>query len=836
MNSRSSNQTPSAVDRDAEEQLLQHISALHARLSVSVEKLVTPLRDQIIAYKEVVAPLSQDLKKNLAVSWPLLEELQKQDGTLTSAINELENNISKLNSGFDSFSIDSKTSLARAIDLLQNIVESQNQFTASIQEFGANQLNQSGNFSALHSELQTELSSIAQSIADLKSTTTSDLGTNIELLKSDLGDRIASLNETAKALGDSSTSVNADDFEALKFEVQSGMSTIYSSVAELRSQLTSQPSDESVTVLGGLETGLADLRQIVKGEFESAGGQFSTLIEQVSEIQSRGDALQSDEIRAQISKLDWTLQSVGQNVAALGNKLASIQEDVASPPMARRTLKSIEDIDHQIGQIVRALNSGTAIPAADDDAAPPTSTAIGAAIDNIQALLVDIGSQITDALRYYSEEIKRQVAETAQNSLSADDVAGSAFADRASRFAAIEAAALQKMAWQRNPAAKAPAKADSYDETKFEDRLKALDPVTFEKWKPVFRAGAASYADNPNENCATWTSAVARGFRDYLSLFAEGPMLDIGCGPVGIPVYLQGYDPGQIMGIEPLEVKQDAGFDVTRGVAEFLPWPAESFATVICATALDHVMDLERALSEMHRVLKKDGRLVLWYADVPGMADYASTPAADRAAVDNYHLFHIDDVWFQPLLAKWFDVVDMRHIPAGGNVTDVFGVFRPRETVVKDKRPGGSKSKPRPTPARRKPSGTKANPPASDKTKTSAKKTKVKPASAARRKPSGAKAGKPVSSKNASSAKTAALKPSAVAPSAPSTTKADRPASAKSETPAEKTVAKPSVPARKKPARTRAAKSASKPGENGKKPSAAAQSGSAKTTEKSTKT
>ncbi|WP_125184478.1 methyltransferase domain-containing protein [Hyphobacterium indicum] len=758
MNSRSSNQTPSAVDRDAEEQLLQHISALHARLSVSVEKLVTPLRDQIIAYKEVVAPLSQDLKKNLAVSWPLLEELQKQDNALSSAIQDLKLRI-------EQYSVELKQVESSSANTVNQLTERSNEILDILRPF-------SEQFASGQSELTTAATSLRAALSTVE-------------------------------------------------------------------QLNVQGFDEFGTQLDNLHGGQGQisiaLRDLTLGQ-EGLREQLSSLTAQFDEMTSPASSLPSDEIRAQISKLDWTLQSVGQNVAALGNKLASIQEDVASPPMARRTLKSIEDIDHQIGQIARVLNAGTPISETDESIAAPTMEMLQSSITDTRNLLTDIGSQVADAMRYYYQETNRAIAEISSSETSSVGAVDPAFADRTGRFAAIEAAALQKMAWQRNPAAKAPAKSGSYDETRFEDRLKALDPVTFEKWKPVFRAGAASYADNPNENCATWTSAVARGFRDYLSLFAEGPMLDIGCGPVGIPVYLQGYDPGQIMGIEPLEVKQDAGFDVTRGVAEFLPWPAESFATVICATALDHVMDLERALSEMHRVLKKDGRLVLWYADVPGMADYPSTPAADRAAVDNYHLFHIDDVWFQPLLAKWFDVVDMRHIPAGGNVTDVFGVFRPRETVVKDKRPGGRKSKPRPTPERRKPSGTKANPPASDKAKTSAKKTTVKPASAARRKPSGTKAGKPASSKNASSAKTAALKPSAVAPSAPSATKADRPASAKSETPAEKTVAKPSVPARKKPARTRAVKSASKPGENGKKPSGAAQSGSAKTTEKSTKT
>jgi SAM-dependent methyltransferase len=862
VNTRSSNTNSSAGDRDAEEHLLQHISALHARLSVGVEKLIAPLRDQIIAYKEVVAPLSQDLKKNLAVSWPLLEELQKQDNALQTAIQGLQQKIDQVGdataelrdagsasmeslqqltdrSGEIGERLDASRDLlsemsdlaaageaARQADSgrilakldealaelaqlsggqsagsslaerLENVIEGQNQITAVLGEHNQGQ-------AGFRGDVQASFASVSEAVAAFSEAANADRAQGFDALKAELESGISVISQSIAALGAAQQTTTSEDFEALKYEVQSSISTIHASIMDVQTQLAGSQSGDLQTLKDGLDESLSGLQELMTGGFDSTNAQLAAFGAQVKELQSRDDGLQSDEIRAQISKLDWSLQSVGQNIAALGNKLASIQEDVSNPPMARRTLKSIEDVDHQIGQIARALNAGTALPEPGEADAPRTTENLETAIADVQILLTDIGSQITDALRYYSEDIKRSVAENSPGTPQPAAL-GSASPENAARFAGLESAALQTMGWLRKPVVAAPASLAGYHDGQIEAQLKDLDSVTFEKWKPAFDSGAESYLADSNANCSTWTSPVARGFRDYLSLFAEGPMLDIGCGPIGTPVYLQGYGPAQITGLEPIAGANGHGFDVVRGVAEFLPWADRSFSTVICATALDHVMDLERSLSEMRRVLREDGKLVLWYANVPGSANYPATPPSERAAVDAYHLFHIDDVWFQPLLAKWFDVVDMRHLPAGGNVTDVFGVFRPRETVVKGKRPGGSQSKPRSTPARRKPSGTQV--------------------------------GKPVSRKNESPAKTAALKPSAVAPSVPSATKADRPASAKSETPAEKTVAKPSVPARKKPARTRAAKSASKPGENGRKPSAAAQSGNAKTTEKSTKT
>ena len=72
-----------AIDEDM---LLQHIAALNAKLTVAFEKKIEPLGNQIIAYKEVVAPLSQDLKRNLAQMEPLFQQIQSLQATLTSSI------------------------------------------------------------------------------------------------------------------------------------------------------------------------------------------------------------------------------------------------------------------------------------------------------------------------------------------------------------------------------------------------------------------------------------------------------------------------------------------------------------------------------------------------------------------------------------------------------------------------------------------------------------------------------------------------------------------------------------------------------------------------------
>lgn len=58
-------------------------------------------------------------------------------------------------------------------------------------------------------------------------------------------------------------------------------------------------------------------------------------------------------------------------------------------------------------------------------------------------------------------------------------------------------------------------------------------------------------------------------------------------------------------------VEYGAALEITRGVAETLPFHDQSFDRVLCDSAIDHVADPRRSISEMTRVLKADGRLVI---------------------------------------------------------------------------------------------------------------------------------------------------------------------------------------------------------------------------------
>jgi ubiquinone/menaquinone biosynthesis C-methylase UbiE len=152
--------------------------------------------------------------------------------------------------------------------------------------------------------------------------------------------------------------------------------------------------------------------------------------------------------------------------------------------------------------------------------------------------------------------------------------------------------------------------------------------------------------------------------------------LDVGCGPFGLPFYLEGFPPEQFAGLEPLPANT-ADVQIVRGISEYLPWPDHSFATVISATSLDHCLSLDRSLAEVIRVLKPGGRFLLWIGSNPGSPPFRPLDPAFTPA-DQYHLFHFDTSWFEPLLSQSFVIEDRARFDRG-SYSHVFYCLTPSQ-------------------------------------------------------------------------------------------------------------------------------------------------------------
>ena len=147
-------------------------------------------------------------------------------------------------------------------------------------------------------------------------------------------------------------------------------------------------------------------------------------------------------------------------------------------------------------------------------------------------------------------------------------------------------------------------------------------PTVFAAWKERLDDTRDAIASTEAGNVANSADAYSTLFERSSKLYAEGAVLDVGCGPSGKPFYLSSYPSALVWGIDPLLAEDIADTQAVRGISEYLPWPNMSFSTVISATSLDHCISLDRSIEEMIRVLKPNGRSSALVRLNPGAPQY----------------------------------------------------------------------------------------------------------------------------------------------------------------------------------------------------------------------
>lgn len=180
-------------------------------------------------------------------------------------------------------------------------------------------------------------------------------------------------------------------------------------------------------------------------------------------------------------------------------------------------------------------------------------------------------------------------------------------------------------------------------------------PNVYPEWRSRLDTMKAAFDITKEGNAANSADVYSRLFRAFVMRHASGAVLDVGCGPFGVPFYLQGYPKSLLSGVEPLSHQQDREFKCVEGISEYLPWKDGAFDTVTSATSLDHCLSLDKSIDEMKRVLKREGKILLWIGDNPGSPEFMPLDPAYEPA-DRFHLFHFDEKWFLPILNRQFEI------------------------------------------------------------------------------------------------------------------------------------------------------------------------------------
>jgi SAM-dependent methyltransferase len=202
----------------------------------------------------------------------------------------------------------------------------------------------------------------------------------------------------------------------------------------------------------------------------------------------------------------------------------------------------------------------------------------------------------------------------------------------------------------------------------FEKGLEVLRqryPHAFAQWYPLLSINGDAYDGLPIDSCSMPGHPVATSFGSFVRPYLRGGrVLDIGCGPQPVPVYLSDYPAELISGIDPLAPAAPHPFDFVRGVAEYLPWKDGTFDVVIAATSLDHVLSLDLTFEEILRVLAPGGVFLAWVWFSPGAAAYDPSDPNVKP-IDRFHLFHFAKDWFEELIARRFCTLERLSFDGG---------------------------------------------------------------------------------------------------------------------------------------------------------------------------
>lgn len=117
---------------------------------------------------------------------------------------------------------------------------------------------------------------------------------------------------------------------------------------------------------------------------------------------------------------------------------------------------------------------------------------------------------------------------------------------------------------------------------------------------------------------ATWALIRANEIRHLDKVQFKSPILDVGCGDGFVAKIVlknrnQKIDWGIDLSPDEIEYAKKSGSFKKCKVANVynLPFNDKSFSTVFSNSVVEHIPDLERALSEMSRVLKKKGKFII---------------------------------------------------------------------------------------------------------------------------------------------------------------------------------------------------------------------------------
>lgn len=129
-------------------------------------------------------------------------------------------------------------------------------------------------------------------------------------------------------------------------------------------------------------------------------------------------------------------------------------------------------------------------------------------------------------------------------------------------------------------------------------------------------------------------------WKDFLHLEIIGDnTIEIGCGPNGLYNFSD-----KVVGLDPINFHKR---NFVLGISENLPF--RDVSCIICCNGIDHFSNPQLAVDEMFRIVKYEGKIILWVYTYPRIISWL------LAKFDKTHPFHFTRVDIWKLLGGVYD-------------------------------------------------------------------------------------------------------------------------------------------------------------------------------------
>jgi SAM-dependent methyltransferase len=125
----------------------------------------------------------------------------------------------------------------------------------------------------------------------------------------------------------------------------------------------------------------------------------------------------------------------------------------------------------------------------------------------------------------------------------------------------------------------------------------------------VFEQHAQNYDEWFDEHESVYQAEIA-ALREFIPVTGMGIEVGVGTGRFAVPLGVEfGLDPSRTM----LQVARRRGLRVCQAVGGQMPFHDRQFDLVLLVTVICFVDDVPMLLQELHRVLKREGRLIIGF-------------------------------------------------------------------------------------------------------------------------------------------------------------------------------------------------------------------------------